>query len=172
MLTDNIIRLRAPEPDDIDSMYRWENDTDSWSEGAVRAPMSRHLLHDFVINYNPDPYATSQMRLIIELVENSRPVGCIDLYEFDGFNRRSGLGIVIDPACRKRGYGLRALELMCGYVRQELGLHQLWAVVSRTNEASNRLFRSAGFTPSGNLRSWVRKGESYVDALIYQRLLV
>ena len=39
-----ICRLRALEPDDLDTMYRWENDTNIWRVSGTTAPFSRHSL--------------------------------------------------------------------------------------------------------------------------------
>lgn len=156
---------------DIDAMYRWENDESIWAEGAQRAPMSRKTLTDYVNCYNPDPNAAGQLRLIIELTATGEPVGCIDLYEYDSFNRRSGVGIVIDAACRGNGYGRMAVELLAGYSRKHLGLHQLWAVVGRENTASTAMFEACGFRSCGSLRSWIRVGTTWHDALMYQLLL-
>lgn len=171
MLTDGTITLRAPEPADIDIMYLWENDPLLWIDGAVRAPMSRQLLHDFVMSYNPDPNASGQMRLIIESNATRTAAGCIDLYEYDAINRRAGVGIVISREHHGRGYASAALELMKLYCGQHLGLHQLWAIINRENEPSVRLFTGAGFKTCGSLRSWIRIGNTYRDALMYQLIL-
>lgn len=171
MLTDNTITLRAPEPADIDEMYIWENDPSIWTKGSSRMPMSRQLLYDFVNSYNPDPNVTGQMRLIIESCATGMAVGCLDLYDYDSLNRRSGVGIVIDPAHQGHGYASRALKLTIDYCRTFLGLHQLWAIVNRENEVSQHLFRSCGFRSCGSLRSWVRVGNRYTDALMFQALL-
>ena len=171
MLTDGTVSLRAPEPNDIDDMYVWENDPSVWVDGCVRAPMSRKALCDYVNSYNPDPAATGQMRLIIELNATGDPVGVIDLYDYDPLNRRAGVGILIDPAHRTHGYATATLRLLCDYAKIHLGLHQLWAIINRANQPSLQLFSTAGFRSCGSLRSWIRIGESYSDALFYQRLL-
>lgn len=172
MISDDKIKLRAPEPDDIDCMYIWENDPVIWADGALRAPMSRKMLSDFVNYYNPDPASAGQLRLIIEDTSNGMAIGCIDLYEYDSVNRRAGVGVVISREHQSKGFATRALNLMCNYCQVALGLHQLWAIISRTNYASLKLFSKCDFETCGNLRSWIRNGTSYTDALIMQRLLV
>lgn len=172
MISDGVIGLRAPEPSDVDALYRWENDRSGWGDGDVRAPMSRQLLWDYVQNYNPDLYAAGQLRLVIAECDGGKAVGAVDLYEVDAMNRRAGVGIVVDAGCRGLGYGGRAVELLADYARKELGLHQLWAVAGRGNTASRALFDRCGFRISGCLQSWIRTGDSYVDAYFYQKLLV
>lgn len=171
MLTEGTITLRAPEPSDVNAMYLWENDPTIWIDGALRAPMQLKMLHDFVDSYNPDPAVAGQLRLIVTVNSTAAAVGCIDLYEYDSVNRRSGLGIVIDPAHQRCGYGHRAVELMARYCREMLGLHQLWSIAARENEASIRLFTGCGFSTCGSLRSWIRVADRYTDALMFQRLL-
>ncbi|MCM1348378.1 MAG: GNAT family N-acetyltransferase [Firmicutes bacterium] len=168
MITDGIITLRAPEPSDVDAMYVWENDVTLWSEGVLRAPTSRKLLHDFVTFYNPDPAVTGQLRLVIELGSTQEAIGCVDLYDYDCVNRRAGVGIVIGREHQGRGYAKRAIELLSRYCAEQLGLHQLWAIAGRENRRSIHLFDTCGFKTCGSLRGWVRKGPRYTDALMFQ----
>ena len=49
-------------------------------------------------------------------------------------------------------------------------MHQLAAQIACDNEASRRLFDRCGFKPCGMLRSWLRRGRHYADAIIVQRL--
>lgn len=173
MLNDGKIYLRAPEPDaDVDAMYRWETDELSWADGRTRAPLSRHALWEYATNYDADPLRAGQARFIICSVQTDESLGCLDLYEIDIINRRAGLGIYIESHNRKKGYARAAIELMAAYSREHLGLHQLWSIVSSSNEASRKLFGSTEFTVAGHLRSWIRLGESYTDAYVFQRLLI
>lgn len=173
MITDGVIFLRAPEPSDVDCLYFWENDSRSWNDGRVRAPMSRHILWQFVRDYNPDVLAAGQGRFMICLEQaGGVAAGMIDLYDVDALNRRAGIGIYIGAEFRKQGLAARALELLAGYSAKELGLHQLWAVAGVRNTASGSLFERCGFKVSGRLKSWIRVGESYGDAFVFQRLLV
>ncbi len=172
MISDGVILLRAPEPADIDALFRWENDRDGWRYAVVRAPMSRQALWEYVHNYNPDVLAAGELRMVIVDAGGGESVGAVDLYDVDALNRRGGVGIVVDTQLRGRGYGCRAVNLVADYARMELGLHQLWAVVGRDNAASRSMFEHCGFKIGGCMQSWIRMGESYMDAYFYQRLLV
>lgn len=57
------ITLRAPEPSDVDAMFRMENDPAVWPDGHTRAPLSRHLLATYVDNYTPDAFARASCGL-------------------------------------------------------------------------------------------------------------
>ncbi len=163
--------LRALEPDDVDALFRWENEDSMRQYGLDRAPVSRQLLVDYVTNYNPNIFSAGQLRLIVEEMDTKQPIGALDLYEVDSINRRAAVGIVIDEAYRGKGFGKRSMIKLIRFCHAHFGLHQLWAVVSVKNTVSARLFESVGFKTSGRLRSWVRIGETYEDALIYQLIL-
>lgn len=170
-MTDGMIRLRAPEPEDVEHMYRWENDSSLWHTGNARAPYSRAQLLDYIITYNADIYATGQMRMVIEKCMDGEPVGTVDLYDFDPVHRRCGVGILVDEAHRGCGIGGHALKLICRWLFGRLGLHQVWCVAAAGNEVSQRVFASAGFRVTGCLKQWLRQPDGeYGDAVIMQRL--
>lgn len=174
MLTDGTISLRALEPIDVDTLYRWENDPAVWGVGLTLAPYSRKQLWDYVNNYDSDIYAARQLRLMIDLINAegmTQTIGTLDLYDFDPANSRCGVGILIDSDARRHGYGLRALNLAADYCRGRLSLHQLYCIVGEENAASRRLFEKAGFRISGRLKSWLMSGNSYSDAYICQKFL-
>lgn len=165
------IRLRALELMDVDTLYEWENDTAAWQEGSTIAPFSRRQLMDYVTTYDGDIYSARQLRLMIAVEGHIGAVGAIDLYEFDPVNLRAGVGIYLSPEFRGAGYGRAALEELAAYCRDRLGMHQLWAIAGQDNHRSRALFEECGFTASGRLRSWLRRGTAYTDAYLYQRML-
>ena len=64
------VRLRAMEPEDLDLLYRIENDQELWCLGSTNVPYSRYTLHDYVANSTGDIYSDKQVRLIIENEES------------------------------------------------------------------------------------------------------
>ena len=52
-----------------------------------------------------------------------------------------------------------------------LRAHQLWCNVGADNEASLRLFRSAGFTEIGVKRDWLWRPDGYHDEVMLQKML-
>lgn len=163
------IRLRAPEPADTDTLYIWENDPELWPYGDNAAPLSRHALAEFIRNYSGNISADGQLRLIITLLDGT-PVGVVDLFEYSARDRRAGVGIFIQKEYRGQGYAFQALAWLGVYCSTHLGMHQLWAIVGADNKASRSLFESAGYKTCGRLRSWLRRGRTFNDAVIYQRL--
>ena len=167
------IRLRAVEPGDVDLMYEWENDCDIWPVSGTTEPFSRHQLERFVERHQDivGVLCDGQLRLIIETLLSSKPVGAIDLFEYDPIHRRAGIGILIyEQSDLGRGYASDAVETLCRYAHDTLRAHQLWCNVGADNEASLRLFRSAGFTQIGVKRDWLWRPDGYHDEVMLQKI--
>lgn len=170
MLSDDTIILRALEPDDLDVLYRWENDTSLWSVGTTIAPFSRKQLWDYIATYDNDLYSARQLRLMIVSRDSGEALGTIDLCDFDPANARMSVGILVDPSHCRRGIATRALRLVTEYAQSTLGLHQLYAYVPAGNRPSLKLFGKCGFRTAGCLRSWLRRSGGYDDVIILQHL--
>ncbi len=170
ILENNILRLRAPEPEDLDHIYRWENDTTIWELGASVSPHSRFALKQYLINSKQDIYADKQLRLMIEIKKSSEVIGTVDLYDFDPFHKRAGVGILIDKKLRGKGYGFQTLLLLNDYTFNFLNLKQLYAVIPENNSVSIKLFVKAGYKEAGKLAEWLSTGEKFENALIMQKI--
>ena len=166
----NLCRLRALEPEDLDAMYGWENDTDSWRVSGTVAPFSRHVLSRLIDEQQFDIYATRQMRLVIETLDGSA-VGAVDMFEFDPQNLRAGVGIIVAPPYRNQGFALDALQTLERYVRDVLRMHQLWCSVGADNDASLALFRKAGYAECGRRKEWILTPNGAIDEVLMQKIL-
>ena len=164
------ILLRAIEPADIDVLYQWENDEENWKVSSTQAPYSRFVLEQYIASAHQDIYSVKQLRLIICDPQN-KPVGCIDLFDFEPNHLRAGIGILIaDKSDRRKGYASEALNLLESYCFSTLNLHQLYCNITTDNEASVLLFQKHGFQITGIKRQWVRDGDVFKDELLMQRI--
>ncbi|MFO7934433.1 MAG: GNAT family N-acetyltransferase [Bacteroidales bacterium] len=169
VLVNRRITLRALEPEDLEILYRWENDTGLWHLSNTLVPYSRYLLKEYLEHSRKDIFELKQLRLIIELNEDRRPVGAIDLFDFDPFHRRAGIGILIaEKSDRRKGYAREALESLKEYVFQVLRLHQLYCNISSNNEESMNLFKAAGFRVAGEKKDWLFNGKGFEDEWMLQ----
>lgn len=170
LLSDEIINLRAPEPADLDLMFIWENDSSLWHIGNAVAPYSHKQLWDYIENYDADIFSSRQLRFIVEENASGMAVGTIDVFDFDPVNRHASLGILIDEPYRGQGIARRAVNLLCEYCAVHIGIHSLTAISDKENIPGQNTFKSCGFSTSGCLRSWIRCGNTYHDAVIMQKL--
>lgn len=162
------LKLRALEPSDIDDIYRWENDTEIWSVSNTVAPFSRQIIIEYLRDYKADIFSQRQLRLMIMEKQSHASVGMIDLYNFDPFNSRVHLGIIIDTNFRKKGYGQSATKLIIDYCRNFLKIHQIIIETPQSNPNSMKLFEAVGFTPCGVLKDWLKTPNGYDDLNVYQ----
>jgi len=164
------VRLRAIEPEDLDLLYRIENDTSLWSVATSNVPYSRYALHDYIASASGDIYTDRQVRMMIENTEG-QVIGIVDIVNFDPSNRRAELGLVIEMPFRGQGYGQSAITAISHYALSVLHLHQLFACIDARNEACLQLFRQLHSQESARLRDWLFDGVNYHDAIVMQVLL-
>ncbi len=163
------LELRALEPEDLEILYKWENDTEIWNLSNRVTPLSKYILKKYLESAHKDIYETKQLRLIIQLQAGSRPIGAIDLFDFDPFHRRAGIGILIaEKGDRRKGYAREALELLIDYSFETMDLHQLFCSVSHENKASQDLFMQSGFDITASRIDWIWNGERFEDEHFYQ----
>ena len=163
------VRLRAPEPEDLDLMYQMENDTTLWSISNTVQPYSRYTLREYISSSTHDIYSDKQVRFIIELTGGER-VGAVDLADFNPHDSRAEVCIGILGKYCGQGIAYEALKLICDYAIRFLGLHQLYAYIPADHEISKKLFFKAEFTEIATLKEWKRDGENFVDISIFQLL--
>ncbi|MDR1056916.1 MAG: GNAT family N-acetyltransferase [Prevotellaceae bacterium] len=173
ILENEVIRLRALEPCDIELLYIWENDIGAWQAGETIVPFSRYILQQYVANASFDIYEAKQLRLMIDAKDNDIPVtvGTIDLFDFNPYHKRAGVGILIySPQNRQKGYATQALKLLIDYAFTVLNLHQLYCNVAAGNQKSLTLFRNSGFEITGLKREWIYNGENWENEYLLQLL--
>ena len=172
LLKNETISLRALEPEDLDFLYRWENDTELWQHGSTLTPYSRFTLRDYLSNaLSQDIFQSRQLRLMIIEPNSQQPIGTVDLYDIHPAHLRAGIGIFLDESYRRKGFGLQALNMMHEYASRVLLLHQLYAYVPKTNLPSYQLFRKSGYEETGILKSWLKTADGYLDVYFMQRFI-
>jgi len=169
ILENDGIRLRAVEPEDLELLYSWENDETNWKQSNTLVPYSRYTLKKYIAGSGKSIYETSQLRLMIDVLPEARTVGTIDLYEFDHYHNRAGIGILIaDQADRKKGYASSALICLVNYAFETLSLHQLWCNILENNTESLQLFTRHGFLICGSRKEWIRVSGGYETEYLLQ----
>lgn len=170
MIRNNDVVLRAVEPEDVELLYMWENNMELWPVSNTLRPFSKAQLERYVKNAALDIYQTKQLRLMIDRVEDGETVGMIDMFDFDPFHGRAGLGVMLNAKWRSRGLASAALSLFIEYAFNTLGLHQLYCNIAASNTPSLNLFESKGFILVGVKKEWLKTTQGFEDELLYQLL--
>ncbi|MBR1755732.1 MAG: GNAT family N-acetyltransferase [Bacteroidaceae bacterium] len=166
------LRLRALEPEDLELIYRVENDTAFWRHGSTTVPYSRYALRQFLSESTGDLFRDGQVRLVIERRDGERwrAIGFADLVNFDAIHLRAEIGLLILPEFQGHHHGEAAVEALTAYAGR-LHLHQLYAIIAVTNRPATRIFERLAFMSSTVLKDWVRGREGFTDARVWQKLL-
>lgn len=174
ILSGKNLQLRAPEPEDLDYLYQWENDPEIWQVSNTLAPFSRFTMKSYIESANLDIYAAKQLRLMIDL-KGLTPltIGTIDLFDFDPYHNRAGIGILIgDKKNRRQGFAEESLGLLINYCFQVLFLHQLYCNISSNNMASISLFQKKGFVKTGEKKDWLKTINGWENEDLYQLIRI
>ncbi len=168
-LQGNNLKLRAMEPQDVDLMYEWENDPESWLYSNTQTPFSRFHLEQYLINSHCDIYTDKQLRLMIDNKER-KTIGCVDLFEFDTRNLRAGLGILIAKSYRNKGHASETLDIIMDYCRKTLALQQVYCNITSNNDKSLKLFIQKGFEVNGMKKKWLKHENQWLDEHFLQHI--
>jgi diamine N-acetyltransferase len=163
------IKLRALEPEDLELLYEWENNNDYWIISNTVTPFSKYILKTYIEKSHKNVYETGQLRLMIEHIKDKKTIGTIDIFDFDPFHLRAGIGVLIaNKEYRRKGYAFMALTCLTEYCFQTLLLHQLYCNILENNCESIDLFNKLGFKEIGKKTDWIRTDKGYQTEIMYQ----
>jgi len=166
------LQLRALEPKDLELLYKWENNPAVWPVSGTLAPFSRFVIEQYLTVSHQDIYTSKELRLMIDLQtgdENTKTIGCIDLFDFDPKNKRVGIGILIgDESEKRKGYAAEAIEIVIEYCFTTLDMHQVFCSVTSDNQDSMGLFRKLNFETTGTRKDWIYVKGQFVDEYLLQ----
>ena len=169
LLQNEHIHLRPVEPEDLELLYRWENNPEIWSISDTRQPYSRFALRQYIADSDKNIYEIRQMRLMIVDNKSKETVGTVDLYDFDMHNSRIALGLFVDQSQQRKGYAKSALKLTEEYVFNFLKLNQLYCYISENNTASRSMFENEGYSSDTILKNWIKTVDGFENIIVFQR---
>ncbi len=163
------IKLRALEPEDLELLYKWENNESYWTISNTISPFSKYTLKRYLENSHKNIYESGQLRLMIEHIHDKVTIGTVDIFDFDPFHKRAGLGILIAiELYRRKGYAAMALTGLIEYCFKTLQLHQLYCNILANNSESMDLFMKLGFEQTGVKKEWIKTSDGYLDEHLFQ----
>ena len=108
--------LRPLEPEDLELLYSIENNEDLWNCSNADGPFSHYVLKKYIAEA-ATIHECGQLRLAIDIALDktnspSRPIGLIDLTNYNALAARAEVGITLLKEHRGKGYGTKALQLI------------------------------------------------------------
>lgn len=164
---DEVIRLRAIEPQDLETLRKWINDPETASYLAMSWPVSMRDQQDWFERLGKD---SGRKKFAIELIHGEH-IGLLSLTNIDHINRSVEIGITIGVAdYRGKGLASRALRLAVHVLFTHFNYHRIWAEILETNAACLHLFKHAGFDQEGVLRESVYWDGRMIGKVIMAKL--
>jgi diamine N-acetyltransferase len=169
LLQNDILQLRAIEPEDLEILYQWENNPKLWIVGNTRQPYSHFALKQYISQTDLDIYESKQLRLMMQSRLTGETVGTVDLFDFDIHNSRIALGLFVDEKMQGKGYAKNALHLVEDYVFNFLKINQLYCHIAESNQASRQMFEKENYESKGFLKNWIKGINGYENIIVFQR---
>ena len=150
MLSGERVRLRAFEPSDAETVWRWYRDHEfSVLDGNIYGT-SLEELRSFLQSIGSPTYA--DVSLGIE-AEGGALIGSIRLKRGSPEDRHADFGIGIEREYWNRGYGTDATRTILRFAFEEMNLHRVSLMVLDYNDRAQRCYEKCGFRVEGRARS-------------------
>jgi RimJ/RimL family protein N-acetyltransferase len=92
-----------------------------------------------------------------------KPIGVAGLTSIDRQNRSAEFSLYIAPEHQKKGYGVKALDLLLYHGFEDMGLNRIWGEVFVGNPAIH-MFHNLGFKTEGCQRETYWKHGEFIDS--------
>ena len=161
------IRLRAIEPGDAETFYRWNLDSERAAYlDFVWPPSSLSSVQAWTEEQSKKKLEGDGFHWLIENPQGE-PVGAISTHDCQPRSGTFSYGVDIAEDFRGRGYAGEAILLVLKYYFEELRYQKVTVAVHANNPASTRLHEKLGFQHEGTLRRLVYTQGQYFDQLYY-----
>ena len=118
---------------------------------SVPSPYSLEDARAYLRNRAEEEAAGRSVNLLAVVAHDDRVLGSFSLMELDRKPGCGEIGYWVTAEARGRGIATRAVHLLAGWARDELGLTRIEILPHKDNPASRRVAEKAGFTDTGEL---------------------
>lgn len=166
MIEGKLVRLRAPEMDDLERNYAWMNDAEVTRYLNARYPLALAAEEAWMRGITAAPGSYANVMFAIDTV-NGVHIGNINFHEVRPEDRKARLGIMIgDKGYWSKGYGTDAVVTFLRFAFYEMNLHRVDLTVDAENARAIGCYRRVGFVEEARLREEHYRGGRYGDQLV------
>jgi RimJ/RimL family protein N-acetyltransferase len=152
-LTDAVVRLRAPGPEDVPALVAACQDPLIDRFTPLPSPYTEADARVWVDGAAASRESGEALNLIIAPADGDAVLGTVGLLRPDWTHRTAEVGYLVAPEARGAGVAARAARLLATWGLTALRLARVSAEIDADNAASQRAAQRAGFTREGVLRS-------------------
>jgi RimJ/RimL family protein N-acetyltransferase len=150
-LADDVIRLRPPEPDDVDAVFAYCQDPDAARFTTIPWPYERHHAVEWIEESTRCWADGVRASFVVVDASTGELVGSIGLVRLDRDAGEAEVGYLVKREARGRGIAPRAVRLVRDWALGELGFARLELQTDVRNRASQRVAEKAGFRREGEV---------------------
>lgn len=147
---DDLVRLRPLEQGDLDRTHEWLHRDDISRAIGVSIPFTKEQQLRWFEDLSA---ATNKAVFAICEIDSGDHIGNVSLDTIDQRHKTARLSIFLaEPGNRGQGLGARALNLLCHYAFETLGLRRLYC---KTNAGESKVlgfYERLGFRAEGTMR--------------------
>jgi diamine N-acetyltransferase len=137
---------------------------------AERSDDNRAFVAQWTRDQHEKALADPDIRhLIIERVDDQRPVGYVVLAGLENSNRSVEFRRIVVTE-KGKGYGRRALQLVKRLAFEDLDAHRLWLDVKDHNVRARYVHESEGFIVEGTLRECFKVDDTFESLVVMSML--
>jgi RimJ/RimL family protein N-acetyltransferase len=151
-LRDGDLVLRPKRAEDAAAITAACQDPEIPRWTLVPSPYTEADAHEFIASSAADAAAGRAANLIAVDAGDGRLLGSFSVMELDRAPGYGEIGYWVAAGARGRGVATRAVCLLAGWAREELGLTRIEILPHRDNAPSRRVAEKAGFRDSGELK--------------------
>jgi RimJ/RimL family protein N-acetyltransferase len=161
------IRLRAPRPGDLMTLFGWSNDPDTV------APFDRFAVDSFeefshAVEVAPEDPKSLSPRFVVERTADHKMIGFVGHYQAHPVLELTDVWYVLGERLeRGKGYGREAVGLLVDYLFHSTNLARVGATCDTDNVPSYKLLERLGFRREGTLTAALFHHTRWHDVAIY-----
>lgn len=163
MIKGHRVTLRAVERDDVDTIWRWENDAEvmAFASSAPERCVSRAMLERSFADVNPNGGGTNRY---LVLDEEERPIGLASYWVPNPrFARSAELGVYLgERDLWRKGYGTDAVITLLKMLFHQLGMHRVGFATGSHNFRVKAAMEKYGVRVEGVIRE-----DRFMDGRFY-----
>lgn len=160
MIAGERVDLKPFSLDDLEFLYRWNNDPEYVGEYEPQEQVTREELEEWLLEEK-----SGQRWYIIHTKQGQR-VGQLVAREKE--DNSISIGYRVIPSARNKGYCTAAVRTVVNYFFSETDADKIVAEANQRNTASIRVLEKTGFTKIGYKEKAVEINGVWMDGAVYE----